>query len=395
MENADKIQNSIKTDIKNAVLSVLKKDVPRIVISNKSETTYIYKKIDIRLVTIKGKEQYQITSYTDKQAFQSNIDKTMLLGKLMEIFPDKMKQLNIFSADGEYSFKMSKKGKLLKSENKNNKIKLSKYEGQNRVKNYILKEGMIIPPLVDMGVFTKDGKIVKSMYDKYKQINRFVEMVDDVLKDDDSEVINIVDFGCGKSYLTFVLYYYLVEIKNKRTNIVGLDLKADVIKKCNEAAQKYGYDRLKFELGDINGYQSDMPVDMVVTLHACDTATDYALYNAVKWEAKYILSVPCCQHEVNKQIKCEELAPIMKYGILKERMAALATDGLRGTMLEYCGYRTQLLEFVDLAHSPKNILIRAVKGNISKDRSQKALEEANAMCQMLGAEPQIMKLLKN
>lgn len=395
MENADKIQNSIKTDIKNAVLSVLKKDVPRIVISNKSETTYIYKKIDIRLVTIKGKEQYQITSYTDKQAFQSNIDKTMLLGKLMEIFPDKMKQLNIFSADGEYSFKMSKKGKLLKSENKNNKTKLSKYEGQNRVKNYILKEGMIIPPLVDMGVFTKDGKIVKSMYDKYKQINRFVEMVDDVLKDDDSEVINIVDFGCGKSYLTFVLYYYLIEIKNKRTNIVGLDLKADVIKKCNEAAQKYGYDRLKFELGDINGYQSDMPVDMVVTLHACDTATDYALYNAVKWEAKYILSVPCCQHEVNKQIKCEELAPIMKYGILKERMAALATDGLRGTMLEYCGYRTQLLEFVDLAHSPKNILIRAVKGNISKDRSQKALEEANAMCQMLGAEPQIMKLLKN
>ncbi len=395
MENADKIQNSIKTDIKNAVLSVLKKDVPRIVISNKSETTYIYKKIDIRLVTIKGKEQYQITSYTDKQAFQSNIDKTMLLGKLMEIFPDKMKQLNIFSTDGEYSFKMSKKGKLLKSENKNNKTKLSKYEGQNRVKNYILKEGMIIPPLVDMGVFTKDGKIVKSMYDKYKQINRFVEMVDDVLKDDDSEVINIVDFGCGKSYLTFVLYYYLIEIKNKRTNIVGLDLKVDVIKKCNEAAQKYGYDRLKFELGDINGYQSDMPVDMVVTLHACDTATDYALYNAVKWEAKYILSVPCCQHEVNKQIKCEELAPIMKYGILKERMAALATDGLRGTMLEYCGYRTQLLEFVDLAHSPKNILIRAVKGNISKDRSQKALEEANAMCQILGVEPQIMKLLKN
>lgn len=395
MENADKIQNSIKTDIKNAVLSVLKKDVPRIVISNKSETTYIYRKIDIRLVTIKGKEQYQITSYTDKQAFQSNIDKTMLLGKLMEIFPDKMKQLNIFSADGEYSFKMSKKGKLLKSENKNNKTKLSKYEGQNRVKNYILKEGMIIPPLVDMGVFTKDGKIVKSMYDKYKQINRFVEMVDDVLKDDDSEVINIVDFGCGKSYLTFVLYYYLVEIKNKRTNIVGLDLKADVIKKCNEAAQKYGYDRLKFELGDINGYQSDMPVDMVVTLHACDTATDYALYNAVKWEAKYILSVPCCQHEVNKQIKCEELAPIMKYGILKERMAALATDGLRGTMLEYCGYRTQLLEFVDLAHSPKNILIRAVKGNISKDRSQKALEEAKAMCQILGVEPQIMKLLEN
>ncbi len=395
MENTDKIQNSIKTDIRQAILSVLKKDVHRIIISNKSDDSYIYKKIDIRLVTIKGKEQYQITSYTDKQAFQSNIDKTMLLGKLMEIFPDKMKQMNIFSTDGEYSFKMSKKGKLLASENKNNKTKLSKFEGQNRVKNYILKEGMIIPPLVDMGIFTKDGKIVKSMYDKYKQINRFVEMVDDVLKDDDSEVINIIDFGCGKSYLTFILYYYLVEIKNKRTNIIGLDLKEDVIEKCNKAAKKYGYDKLKFELGDINGYQSDMPVDMVVTLHACDTATDYALYNAVKWDAKYILSVPCCQHEVNKQIKCDELAPIMKYGILKERMAALATDGLRGNMLEYCGYKTQLLEFVDLAHSPKNILIRAVKGNISKEKSQKALEEAKTMCQMLGIKPQIMKLLEN
>lgn len=393
MENTDKIENLVKTEIKQAVQEALKKVVPRIVISNKSDENYIYKKIDIRLVTIKGKEQYQITSYTDKQAFQSNIDKVMLLGKLMEIFPDKMKQMNVFSTECEYSFKMSKKGKLLKNENKNNKTKLSKYEGQNRVKNYILKEGMIIPPLVDMGIFTKDGKIVKSMYDKYKQINRFVEMVDDVLKDDGSEVINIIDFGCGKSYLTFVLYYYLVEIKNKRTNIVGLDLKEDVIEKCNKAAKKYGYDRLKFELGDINGYQSDMPVDMVVTLHACDTATDYALYNAVKWDAKYILSVPCCQHEVNKQIKCEDLAPIMKYGILKERMSALATDGLRGNMLEYCGYRTQLLEFVDMAHSPKNILIRAVKGNISKEKSRKALEEAKAMCQMLGVEPQIVKLL--
>ena len=312
----------------------------------------------------------------------------------MEIFPSKMKQMNIFTTEGEYSFKLSKKGKLLKSENKNNKTKLSMYEGQNRVKNYILKEGIQCPPLVDMGIFTKDGKVVKSMYDKYKQINRFIEMVDDVLKDDNSEVLNIIDFGCGKSYLTFVLYYYLVEIRNKRTNIIGLDLKADVIDKCNKAAEKYGYDRLHFELGDINGYSSDMPVDMVVTLHACDTATDYALYNAVEWNAKYILSVPCCQHEVNKQIKSNSLAPMMKYGIIKERMAALVTDALRGNMLEYKGYKTQLLEFVDMAHSPKNILIRAVKGNVSGDKKQKALNEACTMCEELGIEPTIYKLLK-
>lgn len=394
MDNTQSLEKNGLDEIKDAVSIALKKDVPRIVISSRGDASYIYKKIDIRLVTIKGKEQYQISSYTDKQVFQSNIDKALLLGKLMEIFPSKMKQMNIFTTEGEYSFKLSKKGKLLKSENKNNKTKLSVHEGQNRVKNYILKEGIQCPPLVDMGIFTKDGKVVKSMYDKYKQINRFVEMVDDVLKDDDSEVLNIIDFGCGKSYLTFVLYYYLVEIKNKRTNIIGLDLKADVIDKCNKAAEKYGYDRLHFELGDINGYSSDMPVDMVVTLHACDTATDYALYNAVEWNAKYILSVPCCQHEVNKQIKSNSLAPMMKYGIIKERMAALVTDALRGNMLEYKGYKTQLLEFVDMAHSPKNILIRAVKGNVSGDKKQKALNEACTMCEELGIEPTIYKLLK-
>ena len=394
MENTQSLEKNGLDEIKDAVSIALKKDVPRIVISNRGDVSYIYKKIDIRLVTIKGKQQYQISSYTDKQVFQSNIDKTLLPGKLMEIFPSKMKQMNIFTTEGEYSFKLSKKGKLLKSENKNNKTKLSMYEGQNRVKNYILKEGIQCPPLVDMGIFTKDGKVVKSMYDKYKQINRFIEMVDDVLKDDNSEVLNIIDFGCGKSYLTFVLYYYLVEIKNKRTNIIGLDLKADVIDKCNKAAEKYGYDRLRFELGDINGYSSDMPVDMVVTLHACDTATDYALYNAVEWNAKYILSVPCCQHEVNKQIKSDSLAPIMKYGIIKERMSALVTDALRGNMLEYKGYKTQLLEFVDMVHSPKNILIRAVKGNVSGDKKQKALNEACAMCEELGIEPTIYKLLK-
>lgn len=393
MDNTQNLENEELTKIKQAVALALGKETPRIVISNRGDSSYIYKKIDIRLVTIKGRPQYQISSYTDKQVFQSNIDKTLLFGKLMEIFPGKMKQMNVFTTEGEYGFKISKKGKLLRNENKNNKTKLSAYEGQNRIKNYILKEGTVIPPLVDMGIFTKDGKVVKSMYDKYKQINRFIEMVDDVLKEDENEVINIIDFGCGKSYLTFILYYYLVEIKKKRTNIIGLDLKEDVIIKCNKAAGKYGYDNLKFELGDINGYSSDMPVDMVVTLHACDTATDYALYNAVKWGAKYILSVPCCQHEVNKQIESDVLAPMMKYGIIKERMSALATDAIRGNMLEYRGYKTQLLEFVDMTHSPKNILIRAVKCSISDSKKKKALEEVANMCEMLNIRPAIYKLL--
>lgn len=253
---------------------------------------------------------------------------------------------------------------------------------------------MTIPPLVDMGVFTQEGKVVKSMYDKFKQINRFVEMVDDILKDYKGEEINIIDFGCGKSYLTFIIYYYLVELKGKRANILGLDLKKDVIEKCNKTAKKYGYDNLRFELGDINGYKTDMRVDMVVTLHACDAATDYALYNAVNWGATYILSVPCCQHELNKDIASDTLSAMMKYGIIKERTAALATDALRGTMLEYRGYKTQLLKFVDLAHSPKNILIRAVKSNVSKEKKNRSLKEATDMCQFFGAEPTIFKLLQ-
>lgn len=406
-----------KDEIKARLAEVLKQNVSRIVLSNRADSEYKYKKLDIKGVVIKGREQYQITGYTEKQAFQSNVDKTMILGRLLEVFPDKLKQMNLFTDNSEISFKVSKKGKLLKNVNKkksgsNAMVNANDSSGinsvadvndttfaantgntHNRVKNYILKEGTVIPPLVDMGVFTKEGKVVHSMYDKFKQINRFIEMVDDVLRDYAEDEINIIDFGCGKSYLTFILYYYLVEIKKKRANITGLDLKKDVIIKCNNTAKKYGYENLHFELGDINGYKSDMSVDMVVTLHACDTATDYALYNAVKWNAKYILSVPCCQHEVNGQIKSDTLAPMMKYGIIKERMSALATDALRGNMLEYCGYRTQLLEFVDLAHSPKNILIRAVKSNISNAKRQRAYEEAQKMCEFLDIEPSIYKLL--
>ncbi len=369
----------------------------KIIISNQVRKDNKYRKIEVKPVVIKGSELWQISCYTEKQVFQENVEPAVLSDKLTEHFPDKLCQINIFTADKEYSFKMTKKGKLLKQVQHRQQIKpvynLERENAHNRKKNYILQEGTVIPPLVDMGIFTSEGKIVKSMYDKYKQINRFIEMVDDVLKDDTKEEIHIIDFGCGKSYLTFVIYYYLVEQKGRKANIVGLDLKKDVIEKCNRTAQKYGYDGLHFELGDINGYNTDTPVDMVVTLHACDTATDYALYNAVKWNAKYILSVPCCQHEVNKQIDSALLAPMMKYGIIKERMAALVTDAIRGCMLEYRGYRTQLMEFVDMAHSPKNILIRAVKTNISREKRQQAFSEVERMCEELHIEPIICRLL--
>lgn len=247
---------------------------------------------------------------------------------------------------------------------------------------------------MDLGIFTKDGKVVHSMYDKYRQINRFLELVEDVIKDYPNKDMHIIDFGCGKSYLTFILYYYLVELKRYRVHMTGLDLKEDVIRKCNETAAKYHYDNLHFELGDINGYQTTEPVDMVISLHACDTATDYALFNAIQWNAGIILSVPCCQHELNNQIYTDELAALTRYGIVRERMSALMTDAIRANLLEYCGYKTQLLEFIDIAHSPKNILIRAVKGKRSKEKQEQAFAEVKQLMKTFHVEPTLYRILQ-
>lgn len=253
---------------------------------------------------------------------------------------------------------------------------------------------MDVPALVDLGVFTKDGKVVKSKYDKYKQINKFIELIDHEIRKNDYKELTILDFGCGKSYLTFVLYYYFVEIKKINVKMIGLDLKEDVIKKCNEIAKRYNYENLHFELGDINGYKYNNKVDMVITLHACDTATDYALYNAIKWNTKMIFSVPCCQHELNAQMNSEDLSILTNYGIIQERVAALMTDAIRANLLESVGYKTQLLEFIDIAHSPKNILVRAVKSNISKEKREKALKEVDNLVKEFNFDQTLYRLLK-
>lgn len=353
-----------------------------------------YRKVVFERKMISGRRCYQIERYTEKQVFHENIEEDELAEALTGQGIDGYRQLNAFAADEEWDVKISKKGKISVNRRKT-EGKSIPVSGNNRKKKYILEEGMDIPVFTHLGIFTKDGKVVNSMYDKYKQINRFAEIVDDVMKSYNKSAINIVDFGCGKSYLTFIVYYYLHEIKGLDVHITGLDLKEQVIKDCNSLAEKFGYTGLKFELGDIHGYKSDMDVDMVMTLHACDVATDYALYNAICWNAQYILSVPCCQHELNKQIHTDDLAALTRYGIIKERFAALATDSIRGLMLEACGYKTDIMEFIDIAHSPKNLLIRAVKKNISQDKRKRAVSDAENLCRELGVRQTLMDMLRD
>lgn len=382
------------TELRQYLETMLKTEIQKIIISNPFSKLEEYKKI---IIENKGKT-YQIAKYTDKQVFHENIIYEDLLNRCMELAENRYKQINGMSATEEHIILVSKKGNCTYKVKKTatDAVKLSaKQQGHNRQKNYILKEGMNIAPLVDMGVFTKDGKVVNAMYDKYKQINRFIEIIDDEVSNLNVEELNVIDFGCGKSYLTFVVYYYLTEVMNLKVNMIGLDLKEDVIKKCNQAADKYNYSNLKFEVGDVNGFKAPFDVDMVITLHACDTATDFALYNAIQWKSKMIFSVPCCQHELNKQIKPEELSILSRYGIIKERFSALAADAIRGNLLEYCGYKTQLLEFIDFEHTPKNVLIRAVRRPIMpKQVKENMLGEVRAIMKEFSFEPTLYKLLE-
>ncbi len=380
-------------ELKSAIHEIVQQNIIKLVISNKINKEVTYYKITFVLKEDEVKQYYQIEKATDKQVFHENIDIDMLEGKLLEYVSSNYKQVDAWSNANTFELKISKKGKIHLGVKKSDNVKLTNKE-HNKEKNYILKEGMIIEPLIDLGIFTKEGKVVNSKYDKYKQINRFVEIIDDEVKNNDFKELTILDFGCGKSYLTFVLYYYFVQIKKIKVKMIGLDLKEEVIKKCNDIAKKYNYENLHFELGDINGFKYNNSVDMVITLHACDTATDYALYNAIKWNTKMIFSVPCCQHEFNSQIKTESLSILTKYGIVKERISALMTDSVRANLLECMGYKTQLLEFIDISHSPKNILIRASKANIPKEKKEKALTEINTLINQFNLNPTLFNLLK-
>ena len=379
--------------MQNTIKEIMDNELERLIISNPKNKDVEYKKIVVRPVLIKNEVLYQFEKYTEKQVFHSNETLVECQDSVVRFMED-FRQCDAFTKKKNYVVKISKKGKVFVSSKVNTSIS-SVIKEHNRTKNYLIPDGTFIEPLYDLGIFTKEGKVVSSMYDKYKQINRFIEMIDDAISEDIKH-LNIIDFGCGKSYLTFILYYYLVYIKKISVYMVGLDLKADVIKNCNEVAKKYGYDNLEFKIGDINGYKSDVPIDMVISLHACDTATDYALYNAIKWNAKMIFSVPCCQHEINGQIQSDNFGIFTKYGLLKERMAALMTDQIRANLLESESYKVQVLEFIDMAHSPKNILLRCIKSDkISDKRKAKAIGEVEKLMEEFKLEPTLYKLLKD
>ena len=378
--------------VEEALRKIAELSPVKIVLSNVAD-----KEQRIQKVQIEKKEKYfQIAQYSDKQVFHKNVDEEELISFCIEELGVNFLQLNAWMLRGEASLKLTKKRKLLFDIKKaDNSALADEVRDNNRKKNYILEEGKVIEPLIDMGIFTKEGKIVSSMYDKFKQINRFIEIIDDELKKKIITHLNIIDFGCGKSYLTFIVYYYLTEIKKIKVNMIGLDLKEDVIKKCNNAAKKYGYENLSFELGDINGYSAPFKVDMVITLHACDMATDFALYNAINWGANYIFSVPCCQHELNAEIKSETFSLMTRYGIIKERFSALLTDAIRGNLLEYMGYNVNLLEFVDLSHTPKNILIRAVKNpNKAENVKLRAMDEVKRMMDEFGLSQALYRMIE-
>ena len=329
-------------------------------------------KVRVRPVVLKGQLKFQAEELTEKQAFHQNLSFEELKDYTQDRMNGRFRQLEILSALGSGMALVGKKGTMT--------VKMKRKLGDpervgelwhNRKKRYILEEGIPVPFLVDLGVMTPEGMIIRSHYDKFRQINRFLEFIEDVLPRLNRERENtILDFGCGKSYLTFAMYHYLHQIKRIPIRIIGLDLKKDVIARCSLLAEKYGYDRLAFYYGDIADYEGVDQVDMVVTLHACDTATDYALAKAVHWGAKVILSVPCCQHELNRQMKNELLKPVLQYGVIRERMAALYTDALRAELLEREGYRTQVLEFISMEHTPKNLLIRAVKDGKRKENQE-------------------------
>lgn len=380
-----------KESLESMLDFLVNEHLQQMIFSNPTEKDGL-SKVRVRPVALKGELKFQAEELAGNQAFHHNFSDKELKDYGKQLLAGRFRQAEVYSKLGSATVLVGKKGTVTVKVKRKEQI-LPEGEVQlfhNRQKRYVLEEGTPVPFLMDLGVMTAEGKVVRTRYDKFRQINRFLEFIEDILpKLTKTRENTILDFGCGKSYLTFAMYHYLKQVKGYPIRVIGLDLKKDVIARCNLLAEKYGYDRLSFYHGDIADYEDVDQVDMVVTLHACDTATDYALAKAVRWNAKVILSVPCCQHELNRQMENHLMKAVFRYGVIKERMAALYTDALRAELLEAEGYRTQILEFIDIEHTPKNLLIRAVKEGKKKENRQ----EIQQIMEFLGVNPTLGKLL--
>lgn len=391
MDKSEVIRKIAREDLQRITLSCPRKD------PSKTEEEQIRKTV-IRPVLIRDTKLFQAESWTAKQAFHRNMSLEELAVYLEEQMENHFAEANITLPGEQVLVKFSKKGKILYKTVKSGPAPEKTAAApatQNREKHYLIREGAVMQPLVDLGVMTPQGKIIASRYDKFKQINRFVELVSEGIEPE-VEAMNIIDFGCGKSYLTFVLYDFLTRVRNIRVQMVGLDLKADVIKKCNQTAQKYGYDNLTFQVGDIASYQPEFDVDMVITLHACDTATDLALFHAIRWDTDRIYSVPCCQHELNLQMNRQSAGTISEHGLLRERFAAILTDAIRADLLRASGYSVDVMEFVDMEHSPKNIMLRCRKirsRNTGRQAALKARQRVEEAMNEYQVSPMLYRLL--
>ena len=345
---------------------------------NLVSATFAKPTVDSKFNKIKiniNNHSFFVQMYTSTQAFHKNLSNEELKTFLQENIGVNFKHVYIETNDKKFTFLTNKKGKITILENRNNKnpvVQEKNSSNNSKIKNYIIQEGKPVPFLLHLGVMNKEGKVLAQKYDKFKQINRFLEYIKDILPEiNNGQTLKIIDFGCGKSYLTFAVYHFINEIEKIPVEIIGLDLKDDVITMCNLLAKEFGYKNLHFYNGTVEDYFAkieDKKCDLVITLHACDTATDYAIASAIKQNSKAILSVPCCQHELNqnyKQSSNQAINQMLKYGIVKERFLSLTTDVMRCELLKEKGYSTQLLEFIDVSHTPKNLLIRAVKKNSS------------------------------
>ena len=361
-------------------LAISLNDLQKAVFSQPTEKGGV-QKVELRPLTLRGERCYQAESFENNKAFHHNFREEALLQWARENLEGKYRQALLVTGTESRQYILKRDGSYKKTGSAAALPRPGAEQSHNREKDYILREGENIPALVDLGVFTPDFRVVRAKYDKFRQINRFVELVSQGVKEEGKDCIRILDFGCGKSYLTFILYYYFAVRRGMKTEIIGYDLKADVVERCNDIARRYGYDGLRFEVADVTkDTLADTEIDMVVTLHACDTATDFALAYAVRHGVKYIFSVPCCQHEVNLSIqKGGELDLLLEHGIIKERVCALLTDAIRAGVLEGAGYAVDVIEFVDFEHSPKNLMLRArytgKKHSRSRERAERLREQ--------------------